>query len=212
LTEPAVAQGRRRQILRAAMACFARRGFHQSTMQDISAEAQISVGLIYRYFDSKDAVISAMASEHKIGLDEVLGRAREASSLFDALEILFTCHCPEQPAHVQGSFVVDLFAESARHPLVAALIRDVTNTFIAGVTELIASSPEARSARSGFSPRQAAELIVDTAHGLMMRDIADLPALTPAALQERQTGTLRNLWTLLFPVAAASAAPSGGTP
>ena len=43
---PDHSEDRRRQILRAAMTCFARRGFHLTTMNDISAEAQISVGLI----------------------------------------------------------------------------------------------------------------------------------------------------------------------
>ena len=52
---------RRSQILDAALVCFAKRGFHQASMHDISAEAGISVGLIYRYFENKEAVISAMA-------------------------------------------------------------------------------------------------------------------------------------------------------
>jgi AcrR family transcriptional regulator len=53
------------QILDAALVCFAKRGFHQASMHDISTEAGISVGLIYRYFENKDAVISAMADRHK---------------------------------------------------------------------------------------------------------------------------------------------------
>ena len=56
---------RRSQILDAALVCFAKRGFHQTSMHDISAEAGISVGLIYRYFENKEAVISAMADRHK---------------------------------------------------------------------------------------------------------------------------------------------------
>src|SRR5215831_1815047 len=85
-TEPI--QDRPRQILRAAMTCFARRGFHLTTMQDISGEAQISVGLIYRYFDSKDAVISFMAAEHMEDLRGMLEQARQAPTLFEALEII----------------------------------------------------------------------------------------------------------------------------
>ena len=42
-------------------------------MHDISAEAGISVGLIYRYFENKEAVISAMADRHKKEIHEVLG-------------------------------------------------------------------------------------------------------------------------------------------
>ena len=46
-------QDRRVQILDAAIVCFAKRGFHPTSMHDISAEAGISVGLIYRYFENK---------------------------------------------------------------------------------------------------------------------------------------------------------------
>src|SRR2546430_15912884 len=63
---------RRSQILEAALVCFAKRGFHQTSMHDISGEAGISVGLIYRYFENKEAVISAMADRHQ---KEKIGRA-----------------------------------------------------------------------------------------------------------------------------------------
>src|ERR1700736_6711170 len=83
------------QILDAAVACFAKRGFHQASMHDISAEAGISVGLIYRYFHNKEAVIAAMADRHKKEIHEILERAGKAPSLLEALEIIFTAHCCE---------------------------------------------------------------------------------------------------------------------
>src|ERR1700732_2250207 len=87
---------RRTQILDAAVVCFAKRGFHQASMHDISAEAGISVGLIYRYFQNKEAVISAMADRHQKEIHEMLERARQAPTLFESLEILFTAHCCEE--------------------------------------------------------------------------------------------------------------------
>jgi TetR/AcrR family transcriptional regulator, transcriptional repressor of aconitase len=41
-------QARRRQIMDAAVTCFARSGFHAATMQDIVAETGLSAGAIYR--------------------------------------------------------------------------------------------------------------------------------------------------------------------
>ena len=75
------------QILDAAVACFAKRGFHQASMHDISAEAGISVGLIYRYFQNKEAVIAAMADRHKNQIHEILERARQAPNLRESLEL-----------------------------------------------------------------------------------------------------------------------------
>src|SRR5216110_4085192 len=134
---------RRVQILDAALVCFAQRGFHQTSMHDISAEAGISVGLIYRYFANKEAVISAMADRHKNEIQEVLERARQASGLLESLEVLFTAHCGETEQQVVSAFVVDLFAEASRNPHVAQLVRDVCETSMNGVTDLIARSPDA---------------------------------------------------------------------
>lgn len=200
---------RRSQILRAAMVCFARRGFHPTTMQDIGAEAGISVGLIYRYFENKDAVIAYMAREHMEDVRRLLDESRRAPTLFDALTRVFTCHCEAEPDHVHAAFVMDLFAEAARNPHVRALLREVHHFFIDGVAELIAGSAEARGAGPSFAPHAAAEVIVDSAHGLMIRSIADASTLTAAEIKDRRLAMLRRLWPLLFP-GAPSPASSGG--
>ena len=42
-------EARRSQIMDAAITCFAREGFHRTTMQDIIAETGLSAGAICRY-------------------------------------------------------------------------------------------------------------------------------------------------------------------
>src|SRR5258708_35284612 len=83
---------RRSQILEAALVCFAKRGFHQTSMHDISGEAGISVGLIYRYFENKEAVISAMADRPKTEISEKVKRAHPPPSLLETLGTLCTGH------------------------------------------------------------------------------------------------------------------------
>ena len=192
------APDRRAQILHAAMMCFAKRGFHQATMQDISVEAGISVGLIYRYFPSKEAVIAAMAEEHKKDLQELLARARSAPTLLDSLEILLTAHCCEDAPQTHAAFVVDLFAEAGRNPEIANLVRGVLETGMAGVTDVIARAPEMRDATHGFTPRAVAELILATARGSMMRDVLDHSHIGSEERRERQLAVVRQLWRLLF--------------
>jgi TetR/AcrR family transcriptional repressor of uid operon len=186
---------RRSQILEAALVCFAKRGFHQTSMHDISGEAGISVGLIYRYFENKEAVISAMADRHKKEITEMLERARQAPSLLESLEILFTAHCCEDAPQVVSAFVVDLYAEASRNPHVADLVRDVLDTAMDGVTDLIARAPEAQNAGNDLRPEELAELIFAVARGMLMLDVLRPHQMTAA---ERQLEVTRRLWRLLF--------------
>jgi TetR/AcrR family transcriptional repressor of uid operon len=194
--EPAL--DRHTQILDAAMVCFAKRGFHQASMHDISTEAGISVGLIYRYFENKEAVISAMADRHKQDISEVLERARQAPSLLESLEVLFTARCHEKGSQVTAAFVVDLFAEASRNPGIATLVRDVCETIMNGVTDLIARAPETKNATHDLSPRQAAELIFAVNDGLLMREVLNLSPTDDQERRERQLKVARSLWRLLF--------------
>ncbi|MET9544014.1 TetR/AcrR family transcriptional regulator [Streptomyces sp. NPDC006627] len=54
---------RRRQILDGAALCFARNGFHATSMQDVLKEVGLSAGAVYRYFAGKDELITAIVSE-----------------------------------------------------------------------------------------------------------------------------------------------------
>jgi TetR/AcrR family transcriptional regulator, repressor for uid operon len=186
---------RRAQILDAAVVCFAKRGFHQASMHDISAEAGISVGLIYRYFQNKEAVIAAMADRHKKRIHEILESARQAPSLRESLETLFTAHCGEAEPQVTAAFVIDLFAESSRNTHVAELVRDVCETSMNGVTDLIARSPEGK--RSDLSPRQMAELIFAVNDGMLLRGVLKI-GQTSSESRERQLEVVRNLWRIMF--------------
>ena len=191
-------QDRREQIMQAAIACFAKRGFHQASMHDISAEAGISVGLIYRYFENKEAVISAMADRHKEEISEMLERARQAPTLLESLEILFTAHCCENEPRVISAFVVDLYAEASRNSRIANLVLDVLQTAMDGVTELIARAPEAQNTTHGLSPAEVAELIFAVARGMLMFDVLRPQQMTAAERRERQLEVTRRLWRLLF--------------
>ncbi|WP_067574296.1 TetR/AcrR family transcriptional regulator [Nocardia acidivorans] len=66
---------RRQQILDAAQTCFARKGLHTTTMQDVFAESGLSAGAVYRYFKSKDDIIAALTTEATVDLRAALSEA-----------------------------------------------------------------------------------------------------------------------------------------
>ena len=53
------ASSRRRQVLDAAVQVMQRTGFHQMSMQALADEADVSVGLIYKYFGGKEDILLA---------------------------------------------------------------------------------------------------------------------------------------------------------
>jgi AcrR family transcriptional regulator len=54
------AEVQRERILCAAQKCFIEHGFHAASMANIAAAAQMSAGLMYRYFENKSAIVKAI--------------------------------------------------------------------------------------------------------------------------------------------------------
>lgn len=54
---------RRGQLLLAAQRVFSRQGFHAATVADVAAEAGVSQGTVYHYFDSKELLLLAVFAE-----------------------------------------------------------------------------------------------------------------------------------------------------
>lgn len=57
---PKVVEDRREQIIDAAMRAFSQKGYSRATNKDIAREAGITPGLIYHYFENKEALFKAI--------------------------------------------------------------------------------------------------------------------------------------------------------
>lgn len=56
-------EARRREILEAAEAVFARKGYHGATVGEIARESEVSVGTIYNFFDGKEDLYARLVAE-----------------------------------------------------------------------------------------------------------------------------------------------------
>ncbi|WP_028479679.1 TetR/AcrR family transcriptional regulator [Nocardia sp. CNY236] len=79
---------RRQQILNAAQLCFARKGFHETSMQDVFTESGLSAGAVYRYFKSKDQLITALAAQTTVHLRAVMAEAIQHEPLLTPAELI----------------------------------------------------------------------------------------------------------------------------
>jgi TetR/AcrR family transcriptional regulator, repressor of fatR-cypB operon len=66
-------EDKREAIFAAALSLFAERGFHGTTVPEIASRAEVGLGTIYRYFESKDVLVNAVYQHWKLAiLDAVL--------------------------------------------------------------------------------------------------------------------------------------------
>ncbi len=78
-------QERRNRILAAAARCFDRQGFHATTVPDICAEAGVSTGAVYTWFDSKASIVVALAEEAGRSRTALLSRWTTRAELTEGL-------------------------------------------------------------------------------------------------------------------------------
>jgi len=83
--DPEKHAAKRRLILDAAIACFARKGFHGTSTAEICAEAGMSPGNLFHYFPTKHTIIAAIVEEERQETAEIFRKLGEAEDLFAAL-------------------------------------------------------------------------------------------------------------------------------
>ncbi len=80
----------RRQILAAALDVFSRQGYAGTTLDDITAAANLSKGAIYWYFESKADLFATLLGERASIFSEIIeDAARGAASPLDGLHAIW---------------------------------------------------------------------------------------------------------------------------
>ena len=136
---------RRQQIVNAAAACFARRGFHQTTMQDICEEADLSPGAVYRYFHSKEEIIEGM-SEHiqarNAGLLEQSMSKGLTLEVFDELIRVFFLDMDESEMLLTCALTLELIAEAPRNDSIRQSQEKIQTAVREGLKGIVLKSQE----------------------------------------------------------------------
>jgi TetR/AcrR family fatty acid metabolism transcriptional regulator len=107
-------EGKRRQILEAAVRAFARKGYHSCRVGEIAEEAGVAYGLVYHYFGSKEELLQEIFRDTWM---QMLARIREVSE-------------SGEPANEQVRKVTALLLRTWRRDpdLVRVLVHEVTRS------------------------------------------------------------------------------------
>jgi TetR/AcrR family transcriptional regulator, repressor for uid operon len=79
-------EARRLQILEVATRCFARQGFHRTSMEDIVRESKSSPGAIYCYFRGKNDIVAAIADQRHKRESALLSTLLTSTNVSDGLQ------------------------------------------------------------------------------------------------------------------------------
>lgn len=193
-------QAQRERILAAAQACFVERGFHAASMANIAETAEMSAGLIYRYFENKSAIILAIIERQ---LNVARSKIAQLRNSTDLVAAIIESHAADQrrdPEAMNSALFLEMSAEATRDPQIGAALSAFDATIRTDLADWLARSeaqgghglpPGIATARAlmlvclieGLKVREAREPLLDSslvAEGLqaLLPAICSIPATT----------------------------------
>lgn len=174
-------EARREQILKAAEACFCRKGYHRTTVDDIVAEAGLSKGAIYTYFRSKAGILAALVelrtAQDITALQNVFSPSDSTTDkLTKAASFAFDPHVADsEQCDVYGRLSMELWAEAAKDEQIRRLFRTTYERWRETIIELIEEGIARGEVRPDIDPPAVASLLFATIEGLSLHRIVSGP-------------------------------------
>ncbi|MBQ0892850.1 TetR/AcrR family transcriptional regulator [Micromonospora sp. U56] len=165
---------RRQQILDAARRCFLRDGFHNTSMQNVIAEAGLSVGAVYRYFPSKNDLITSIAQSVIGGADVVfaeLAAAEPPLPLVEALDRALTYVDAQAGEDGILPLAIQVWSESLRDPALAAFVNATYSGFRERFTLLARRAQEAGELPPDADPEAVGTALFGLVPGYLMQKV-----------------------------------------
>ncbi|UQZ90285.1 hypothetical protein C4J81_14165 [Deltaproteobacteria bacterium Smac51] len=165
---------RRVQIVEAAMNCVITHGFHRATTAMIAREAGFSEGQLYRYFESKEAIMGALVETMTERQLKRIIAAKDSRDLADI--IIREMTDDSEDIRKERIIYLEMLAEATRNPSVAMILSkadaqrkakavkslraefaDLSDEEVYGVAEYIATLNEGRTIRAAQSDSKTTE-------------------------------------------------------
>jgi len=146
----------RARILDAAQHCFIESGFHAAGMASIAARAEMSPGLIYRYFESKSAIILAIIERQLVDKQASIATLKSAPDLSQRICELFRAWQRGDDTVMNAALFLEMSAEATRDPQIAKALARADRTssrLFQNWVEQHATAPDTAQAERDLSER-----------------------------------------------------------
>jgi AcrR family transcriptional regulator len=183
IAKPRAARQRER-ILDAAERCFIQSGFHAASMAHIAQTAGMSAGLIYRYFDSKSAIVKAIIERHlESEHHKKISQLNNAEDITRAILETFESWRRRDDPKLNAALMLELTIESTRDPEIARAVRAKDRVLGPSITEAVRRCARARGVKlSTAAARSRAVVLQCLVEGLALRVVRD-PKLDRATVK-----------------------------
>jgi AcrR family transcriptional regulator len=174
--KPETLEERRAQILQAALTCFSRKGYHQTTMDDIVEEAGLSKGGVYWHFGSKKELFLALFEPFLDATEQIMLTALDTGNsardkLEATLELSSTLSTSDEFQEIMP-LMIDVWAQNWRDPEVNDVATGMYHRLLGPFVQLI----EEGIASGEFKPvdaRAMAGIIFGLYDGLAVQAMID---------------------------------------
>jgi AcrR family transcriptional regulator len=168
-----MADERRAHIMQAALACFARKGYYLTTMDDIAQESGLSKGSLYWYFESKKelflSIFEVFFRQMEAVIQPILEETLSPSEKLRAVAEVFMGSVIEAQLFV--SVMIDFWSQTRHEEDINQLLRQVYEPYYQGLAAIIEEGIQ----QGEFRPVNAAHLaslLMAVYDGLMMQWLA----------------------------------------
>lgn len=190
--------GRREAILDAAMRLFVIQGYDRTTMREIAAEAGVSTGAIYVYFETKAAMLQALCAETAaIERAELLDAIRSAAPGDDPLTVglgaafrkQIEATAPERREYALLNLLLQY--EATRDPAFGEMMREMIDSWRTTTIELARDEQAAGRLRDDIDLPALASILIALPFGLATIDLLGGEDADWAAIVRTLSGVLR---------------------
>jgi len=166
-----VAESRKQLIVAAACACFLRKGYHQTGVRDIAAEAGISLGNLYNHFAGKDAVLAEIAALEAQELAPFVAHLQAAADPVRAVMGFVAAYLDYAARPEHALMTLELVAESVRNPAIALTFAGNREGLLTALSGLLATGAASGGLRRLARPDETAKLVLDLVEGHALRAV-----------------------------------------
>jgi AcrR family transcriptional regulator len=163
---------RRQQILDAALRCFSRDGFHNTTTADIVRESGVSQGALYLYFATKEDIILALADDrhqNEAIINALAQREQDPVQGLLSLIELYADGLADQTRLDARRVGIQGWAEALRSPRIHESVIEGLNTVRAAIVRLIERGQHTGQIRPEIDAEALSRVLIALFQGLVLQ-------------------------------------------